>query len=53
MNNPSFDRAEDRAYAFVDQKNGVTDVKSYIESLNRPRTDQYAVTPDGTVQFLR
>jgi hypothetical protein len=53
MNNPSFDRDEDRVYAFVDQKNGVTDNKSYVESLQRPRSNTYVVMPDGTVQFLR
>ena len=53
MNNPSFDRAEDRAYSFVDQKNGVTDNATYVASLNRPRSNTYVVMPDGTVQFLR
>lgn len=53
MNNPSFDKAEDRAQAFVDFKNGVTDAKSFRESLERPASSQYVVMPDGTVQFLR
>ena len=53
MNVTSFDKAEDRAYAYVDGKNGVVDNKTYMESLSRPRSDVYVVMPDGSIQFLR
>ena len=42
-----FDRATDDAYAYVDRLNRVTDCASYIESMDRPRSDTYVVMPDG------
>ena len=53
MNHPSFDKAEDRAQAYVDFRNGVTDMASYREAQVRPASTEYVVLPDGTVQFSR
>lgn len=53
MNHPSFDKAEDRAQAYVDFRNGVTDMSSYRVALARPATKEYVVMPDGTVQFIK
>jgi hypothetical protein len=49
----AYDRAMDRAVAHVDNLNGVTDGKSYIESLKRPVSNSYIVLPNGQVEFLR
>lgn len=53
MNHPSFDKAEDRAQAYVDFRNGVTDMASYREAQARPASTEYVVMPDGTIQFIR
>lgn len=49
----SHDRREAEAYAEADRRNGVSNVRTYIESLQRPRTGTYVVLPDGTVSFVR
>ena len=53
MNHPTLDQTEDRSQSYVDFRNGVTDMKSYRESMERPATKEYVVMPDGTVQFIR
>jgi hypothetical protein len=53
VNVTSFEVIEEAINNNVDRMNRVSNVKSYVESLDRPTTGQYVAMPDGTVQFIR
>jgi hypothetical protein len=52
-NKTSFEVIEEAVNNSVDRINKVSDVKTYVESLDRPVTGQYVAMPDGTIQFIR
>ena len=52
-NNTSFEVIEENVNKSVDRLNKVSDVKPYVESLDRPTSGQYVAMPDGTIQFIR
>jgi len=53
MNTTNFNRLEEQFNTKIDTRNGVYNVRTYRDSLNRPAGKAYMVRPDGTVEFIR
>mgnify|MGYP003113267847 CR=1 FL=1 len=54
MNNKTnFDKVEETYNATIDTRNRVHNVRTYVESLQRPATPEYFVRPDGSIEFIR
>ena len=53
MNTESHHRNEESAYAVLASKLQQSTALTYVESLQRPRTDEYVVMPNGVVEFIR
>lgn len=55
MNAPynTADQVQQAAYGRLDKLNGVHNVATYVAHLEAPKTGDYRVLPDGTVEFVR
>jgi len=47
------DKLIENTNAKIDEKLGVSDAASYVEYLNKPRTNAYIVRPTGEIEWLK
>ena len=47
-----YERHVDNTYAYIERRNAQAGVLSFRESITAPKTTEYVVLPDGTIEFL-